>query len=239
MPNNKETDSVLPKKVFLSIFLFALVLLAGRVIYAGYNGFEDCLAEGDSSTARVGSRAMLGDDANYGEMEGTRNSEGDVALRFYRSDKTRNAVVAFYSELTGNRDVSTVILKYADQNNISPSLAFAIAWEESRFTTKAVNRNAASVDRGLFQLNSKAFPNLSEEEMFDPEINASNGLSHLRFCIDQSGNEVAALAMYNAGTTAVRDGKTPKHTLDYVSRVLAYRENANRGLIQFVAESIL
>ena len=244
MPNYKETASALPKKAFLSIFLFALVLLAGRIIYAGFNGFAACFVEGESegeteaASASVNPRAALGS-ADYSEIDAARNSDGDIALRLYRSDKTRDAVFDFYSGLTGNRDIAEIILKYADQNNISPSLAFAIAWEESRFQPKAVNRNADSIDRGLFQLNSKAFASLSAEEMFNPEINAKNGLSHLRYCIDQSGNEVAALAMYNAGTTAVRNGRTPKRTLDYVSRILSFRENADIGLIQFVAKGIL
>lgn len=236
MPSNKESASALPKKVLLSIFLFALVLLAGRIVYASFSGFAACFAEGESGAQAVAAGAG---NVAYGEMNSIMNSGEDIALRLYRSEKTRDAVVAFYSELAGSRDLSAIILKYADENNISPSLAFALSWEESRFKTRAVNKNADSVDRGLFQLNSKAFPALSEEEMFDPEINAKNGLSHLRFCIDQSGNEVAALAIYNAGSTAVRSGKTPKRTLDYVSRVLAYRESADAGLIQFVAGGIL
>ena len=96
-------------------------------------------------------------------------------------------------------------------------------------------RNAASIDRGLFQLNDKSFPELSAEEMFDPETNARNGLTHLRFCMDQSGNEVTALAMYNAGSTKVRNGGTPKRTLDYVSRILAFRETLDLDLLQNVA----
>ena len=244
MPSNKESALSLPKKAFLSIFLFALVMLAGRVIYAGFNGFAACFAEGEGETEAASAaadprKALVGSVAERGTMDVLRNSDGDIALRLYRSAETRDAVVAFYSELTGDRDITEIILKHADQNNISPSLAFALSWEESRFKPTAVNRNAASVDRGLFQLNSKAFPDLSEEEMFNPDVNAKNGLSHLRYCIDQSGNEVAALAMYNAGTTAVRNGRTPKRTLDYVSRILSYRENVDIGLIQFVVQGIL
>ena len=239
MAKGKAAASVLPKKVFLSVFLFCLVLLAGRVIYAGFSGFAACFAESGGETETVPARAspseFLGDDAGLAKRDAHRSGSDDIALRLYRSEKTREAVIAFYSGLAGNPDVSAVILKHADENNISPSLAFALSWEESRFQPRAVNRNASSVDRGLFQLNNKAFPDLSEEEMFDPEINAKNALSFLRFCIDQGGNEVAALAMYNAGTTAVRNGRTPKRTLDYISRVLSYRENTDIGLIQFVA----
>jgi hypothetical protein len=46
----------------------------------------------------------------------------------------------------------------------------------------------------------------------------------LRWCLDLGGSEVSGLAMYNAGTNRVRAGGTPKSTLDYVSRILAFRD---------------
>jgi hypothetical protein len=81
------------------------------------------------------------------------------------------------------------------------------------------NRNL-TVDRGLFQLNNASFPQLKEEQFFNPELNSRYGLSHLRWCLDTAGTEVAGLAMYNAGTNRVRSGGTPKMTLDYISRIL-------------------
>ena len=111
----------------------------------------------------------------------------------------------------------------------------SLAWEESRYQIKAVNKNASSIDRGLFQLNNKAFPKLTEKDFFNPETNARNGLNHLRYCIDLSGNEIAALAMYNAGTTKVRNNNTPKRTLDYVSRILNYKDGLETLFMQQVA----
>jgi hypothetical protein len=49
-------------------------------------------------------------------------------------------------------------------------------------------------------------------------------MSHLRFCLDTAGNEVSALAMYNAGTTKVRSDNTPRRTLNYISEILGYRD---------------
>ncbi len=243
MMENNEYASVLLKKVFLSVFLFALVILAGRIIYAGFSGFAACFAKFESGAEAglvpVNPQELLNGGAAYEKTQTRRNSDGDIALRLYRSEKTRDAVIGFYSELTGDSEISAIILKYADENNISPSLAFALSWEESRFQPRAVNVNSNSVDRGLFQLNSRSFPELSEREMFNPDINAKNGLSHLRFCIDHSGNEVAALAMYNAGAATVLGGKTPKSTLDYVSRILSYREATDIDLFQLVADSIM
>lgn len=239
---NNEYASILLKKFFLSIFLFILAMLAGRIVYSGFNGFAACFggSEAKGGLVLANPYEILGGGDAHKESQSRRNSSSDIALRLYHSEETRDSVIGFYSMLTGNREISSIILKHAAENNISPSLAFAISWEESRFQPKAVNMNSnSSIDRGLFQLNSKSFPSLTEDEMFDPDINAKNALSYLRFCIDQCGNEVTALAMYNAGSTAVRNGNTPKRTLDYVSRVLAYRETADIDLIQFVAGSIL
>jgi len=78
------------------------------------------------------------------------------------------------------------------------------------------------VDRGLFQLNSRTFAFLSEEQLYTPEINARYGLSHLRFCLDEGETELVALAMYNAGATRVRRG-TPYSTLNHVAKIMEYR----------------
>lgn len=150
----------------------------------------------------------------------------DRALELYRQPHSKAAVEWFYTQVTGSRAVALTILENADKNNVPLSLAFSLAFVESRFNPKAVNRNSnATVDRGLFQLNSASFPRLSEEEFFDPSVSARYGMIHLRWCMDLAGkgNDVTALAMYNAGTSRVRANKTPQHTLNYVAKISAYR----------------
>lgn len=149
----------------------------------------------------------------------------DKGLAMYRDLTTRTKVIWFYTQITGNQDVTEAILYYADHNDIPLSLAFSLAWTESRYNQKAQHTNKnASVDRGLFQLNNTSFPALSEEDFFNPYVSARNGLSHLRFCLDTAGNEIAALAMYNAGTTRVRNNSTPQSTLNYVSKIMDYQQ---------------
>jgi hypothetical protein len=58
------------------------------------------------------------------------------------------------------------------------------------------------------------------EEFYDPMVNTWHGLSHLRWCLDTAGSDVAGLAMYNAGSGRVHNTGTPKSTLDYISRIL-------------------
>lgn len=149
----------------------------------------------------------------------------DAGLALYRDLSTRTKVIWFYNQITGNPEVTEAILYYADHNDIPLSLAFSLAWTESRYNQAAQHTNKnQSVDRGLFQLNSTSFPTLSEADFFNPYVSARNGLSHLRFCLDTAGNEVAALAMYNAGTTRVRNNGTPQSTLNYVSKIMDYQQ---------------
>jgi hypothetical protein len=148
----------------------------------------------------------------------------------YLDSSTREEVTAFFTRICGSREVADTILKEAVQLAIPPSLAFALCWQESRFDPFAVNphNRDGSVDRGLFQLNSNSFPRLSEGDFFIPQINAQYGMSHLRMCLDTGGSEVAALAIYNAGSGRVQTGGTPRQTLDYVAKVLAAQRKIDR-----------
>lgn len=155
----------------------------------------------------------------------------DPGLSLYRFEKTHDSVLAFFSESCGSEVIARAIADNADRFGVPLSLAFALAWEESRFTSNAINRNADSVDRGLFQLNSKSFPELNPDEFFDPFTSARYGLSHLSYCLDSGGNEIAALAMYNAGQGRVSTGGTPRRTLDYISRIQAKKAAYDQKLI--------
>lgn len=160
-------------------------------------------------------------EASYAEL----NDNSDKGLVLYRQSISKNQVEWFYTHITGNKDIALAIITEADKNDIPLSLAFALAYTESRFKTTAINKNSnATIDRGLFQLNSNSFPALTEAEFFDPFVSAKYGMSHLRFCLNTAGNEVSALAMYNAGTTRVRSNRTPQVTLNYVGKIMSYRQ---------------
>lgn len=231
MMQNNAKRSLYPQKILLAVFIFGLVILAAKIMYSQFDAIAISLSDA-SSDAELAS--MVAPEL-FNETAIKTGKAVDPALALYRSEISKADVLWFYNHITGNETITRIILDHANKNNISPSLAFALAWEESRYQVKAVNKNANSVDRGLFQLNNMAFPKLTEKDFYNPEINARNGLTHLRYCIDLSGNEVAALAMYNAGTTKVRNDKTPKRTLDYVSRILNYKEGLEKLFVQQVA----
>lgn len=159
----------------------------------------------------------------------TRMNSGDDGLALYRQPASRAAVEWFYLHVTGNRETAMAILEEAEKNDVPLSLAFALAYTESRYKVNAVNKNTnASIDRGLFQLNNRSFPQLKEDDFFDPAVSAKYGMSHLRFCLNVAGNEVTALAMYNAGTNKVRANQTPASTLKYVGKIMTYREKLDK-----------
>jgi hypothetical protein len=149
----------------------------------------------------------------------------ELIMASYMNPEFHGEVLAFFQALTGSLEIAEVVLLNARVQNIAPALAFALCAEESAYNIHAINRNLnETVDRGLFQLNSASFPELKVEEFYDPIVNAWHGLSHLRWCIDNSGNEIAGLAMYNAGTTRVNYMGTPRSTLDYISRILSRKQ---------------
>lgn len=148
----------------------------------------------------------------------------DDGLALYRQMESKAAVEWFYTHVTNSREIAIAVLEEAEKNNIPLSLAFSLAHTESNYKATAVHKNTnGSIDRGLFQLNNNSFPNVAEADFFIPSVSAKYGLSHLRFCLNSAGNEIAALAMYNAGTNKVRNGNTPQVTLNYISKIEEYR----------------
>ncbi len=210
---------------FAAGFLF---LAAALSVYFVLPAQNDSPADFDTYTAGLGedySDELARETGFKVDYAGFLN-ENDRGLELYRQPQSRPSIEWFYTQVTGNRQVALAILENADRNNIPLSLAFALAYVESHFRPDAVNRNSnATIDRGLFQLNSASFPRLTEAEFFDPATSAKYGMIHLRWCMDLAGkgNEVTALAMYNAGTTRVKANKTPQHTLNYVAKITAYR----------------
>jgi hypothetical protein len=151
--------------------------------------------------------------------------KNDPVLIYFRDPEYREWVTDFFTALCSSREIAQAILDNTDEFDVPPALAFALSWEESRFNPRAVNRQNrnGSVDRGLFQLNNRSFPDLELAAFFDIKSNARSGVGHLRYCIDSADSEISALAMYNAGTGRVRSTGAPEVTLNYISRILENR----------------
>lgn len=149
----------------------------------------------------------------------------DTIANYYINADTRQHVIDFFTSLTKSSKIAKAILDNAVEHEVPAGLAFAIAYEESRFNPNALNRNPSSIDRGLFQLNSLTFPEMTDMQAYDPIFNAKEGVKYFKHVLEISGNEVSALAMYNAGRTRVSNTGAPVTTLGYISRVLNYEKN--------------
>ena len=162
------------------------------------------------------------------------HERADPILEIYRDPESRGRVTEFFTGIISSEEIAQAILSNADEFDISPALALALSWEESRLNPRAVNtkNRDGSIDRGLFQLNNRSFPRLELQAFFNPVTNSWYGMSHLRYCLDTGGSEIAALAMYNAGTGRVRNSGTPKTTLDYVSRILDNRREIESRFLE-------
>ena len=165
-------------------------------------------------------------DKEYPELVIENRKKDDAGLVLYKQPQSRAAVEWYYSRVVNSREVAQAVLQSAEEFNIPLSLAFALAQTESNFKVTAMHKNTnGSIDRGLFQLNSTSFPKLEESDFYDPKTSAHYGLSHLRFCLNTAGNEIAALAMYNAGANKVRKNSTHQITLDYISKIQNYKRD--------------
>lgn len=153
----------------------------------------------------------------------------------YRNIYTKKYVVDYYTDIAGSREIAELILMYADNFELPFSTVFALVWTESKFKVRSVNHNKGSVDRGLFQLNSRSFPELTEADFFNMEKNIMYGVKYLKWCLDSGDNFIVALAMYNAGRTRVEKNGTPRMTLDYISRILSKKQELESGFKQHLS----
>lgn len=134
------------------------------------------------------------------------------------------------------------INQHAQNQEINPAWAFAIARRESSFMTDARSSVGA---KGLMQLMPKTAKQLkrgsiSRKYLYNAENNIKLGTKYLRNLLDKSkGNQIIATASYNAGPYRVKrwlkNSKAMpadiwietipfKETRNYVKSVLAYQE---------------
>lgn len=167
------------------------------------------------------------------------SKESSSVLTLYRHPFTRDAVIDFFVQLTGSEEVALVCLYYSEKYQINPFLTFALVYNESRFKPSAVNFNPNSVDRGLFQLNDRTFPELQNDDFYNIDTNVRHGINHLIYCMDSAGgDEDRALAIYNAGLGRVQTGNIPASTKAYIRNIDAYKESLSKRFKDYMADFI-
>jgi len=209
-------------KRFFTVLCYILTICVSLILVIS------CRAPGGEVSEESAS-LQAGPEISFAELSAFFDGEKDLILDSYRDPELKEKTLGFFKDITGSYKVAEVILANSAVYKIAPALAFSLCAEESGYNPQALNRNLNdTIDRGLFQLNSASFPHLNVVDFYNIELNARYGLSHLRWCLDTAGTDVAALAMYNAGMTRVKSNGTPKHTLDYVSRILSRQRKIER-----------
>ena len=132
-----------------------------------------------------------------------------------------------------------IIRQQAAEKDLDPALIAAVIYAESRFRNQESHAGAL----GLMQITPQTAAVIAHlsggtqfvtEDLSDPEINISYGSYYLRYLFKRyDGNEIAALAAYNAGTGNVDDWGGADLGVDairfpetraYVQEVLSKRE---------------
>jgi soluble lytic murein transglycosylase len=132
-----------------------------------------------------------------------------------------------------------IIRQQASEKQMDAALIAAVIYSESRFRDQTSHAGA----RGLMQVRPETALEIADhsgaetfqlEDLANPDINIRYGTFYLRELLDRyGGNEVAALAAYNAGPTEVDtwggseldvDGIQSDETRGYVDEVLSKRD---------------
>ncbi len=113
-----------------------------------------------------------------------------------------------------------LIYREAISNGLEPELVAAIIRAESNFQPRLVSERRAV---GLMQLIPSTGDAMGVNDLTDPGENVAAGAKYLKYLhAEFNGNEVLALAAYNAGEGSVRrfDGVPPyRETREYVRKV--------------------
>ncbi len=106
---------------------------------------------------------------------------------------------------------SELVEKYAQENNVSSTLVYAVIYTESRFTPDAESNIGA---RGLMQLTRDTFDwvkyrlddpdEVTFDDMYNPETNIRYGTYLLGYLYEELGNVKNTLAAYHAGVNIVK-----------------------------------
>jgi LysM repeat protein len=131
-------------------------------------------------------------------------------------------------EPTAQQVSATDVQNVAAAHGVSPSLAAAIAWQESGFNNSMVSSANA---RGVMQVMPGTWDyvqqNLAGDQVLDPNSATDNihaGVMYLkRLLTDAGGDENAAIAGYYQGLASVRERGMYDDTQQYVANVQALR----------------
>lgn len=122
-----------------------------------------------------------------------------------------------------------MVLEACDAYDVTPELAFAVIWTESRYTAGADNGQCVgymqiNLDNTALFARRLGVPNVRE-----PVYNIQCGVSFLGELLRRHGDERLALMYYNEGTAALRKWAAGVRDTTYTRRVAAAKEGILHG----------
>jgi len=180
--------------------------------------------------------------------------KNDLMLLYYKPNKEQllgldyndiiksdiSSFLSYYTTLSTNKEVLKEIINQCIEQDVPINLAFSIVKKESSFKIRAINYNKddkgniKSIDRGLFQLNDKSFPNLTEDDFFNYKTNIFHGVKYLKYCIDSFDSYSQAISAYNGGH--YRASFNNEITYEYVLEVINFYANLDKDLLIYLQE---
>ena len=133
-----------------------------------------------------------------------------------RQAQVTNGAVSNVRPSMSRQDIQSMIVNIAQQEGVDPSLALAVAQQESGFNPNAVGDGGNSF--GLFQIHQPSHPDYKGGT--NPEANARYGIRYLKNLLDaNNGNVHDALWSYNAGSGNKAKGILPASTKQYIANI--------------------
>lgn len=133
-----------------------------------------------------------------------------------RQAQVTNGAVSNVRPSMSRQDVQSMIVNIAQQEGVDPSLALAVAQQESGFNPSAIGDGGKSF--GLFQIHQPSHPDYKGGT--NPEANARYGIRYLKNLLDaNNGNVHDALWSYNAGSGNKAKGILPASTKQYIANI--------------------
>ncbi len=192
-------------------------LLGGVVLLAGLLGTTR-RTDDASSSVFIGTVTLAG----LRLPEATLDSV--VAEAPARELRRAQTVLAYSTRFNLDADLTALIYDIALHEGIDAELGFRVVHAESRFNPRAISSAGAL---GLAQVMPKTarifVPDLTDDELFDAELNLRIGFRYLRQLLDKySGDLSLALLAYNRGPGRLQEllegGLDPRN--GYASSVL-------------------
>lgn len=119
-------------------------------------------------------------------------------------------------------NILDIIRQEAQKQKLNEALLSALFFQESRFDPSVIAGPQGNRDRGIAQINERAYPDVTDEQALDPNFAIPFAAQTLRGNIDYFGGDInRGVSAYNVGRGgASQDGPIGRTYLDNILRNL-------------------